>query len=84
LATVVFSTAVGGAAASPKRGGKIAFYSDRDGPFEIYVMKASGSVPRRLTTTTKPEDVGTSKEQAALWPRWSMASESPSNLELRS
>lgn len=30
-------------------GQRIAFASDRDGNFEIYVMKANGSSPTRLT-----------------------------------
>jgi len=67
---VVLAAACGGTATAPNYGGKIAFSSDRDGPFDIYVMKADGSSVRRLTTS-RPDDVGTSKELAALWPRWS-------------
>lgn len=73
LASLVFLV-TGYGSTSQVRGpyaGKIVFYSDRDGPFEIYVMKADGSGARRLTTTGKPKDVGTSKEQAALLPEWS-------------
>jgi Tol biopolymer transport system component len=66
-AAVLGSTTAVGAARTPKLGGKIAFYSDRDGPFDIYVMKADGTGTRRLTTS-KPKGA---KEQAALWPRWS-------------
>ena len=34
---------------SPVPAGKIAFYSERDGNGEIYVMNADGSAPTRLT-----------------------------------
>ena len=38
---------------------KIAFYSDRDGPFDIYVMDANGGGETRLTNTT-----------VHTWPQW--------------
>ncbi len=79
LAGLVAALVVSGAAAAtvaaveaaPGYGGKIVFYSDRDGPFEIYVMRADGSSVRRLTQTSRGEDVGTERERAALFPRWS-------------
>ena len=70
IAAVVLAAACGGTASAPKYSGKIVFYSDRDGPFDVYVMKADGSSVRRLTTS-RPDDVGTANELAALWPRWS-------------
>jgi Tol biopolymer transport system component len=33
----------------PPDGSKIAFFSTRDGNYEIYVMNADGSDPRNLT-----------------------------------
>jgi Tol biopolymer transport system component len=36
--------------AYPGLNGKIAFASERDGDFEIYLMNADGSDPTRLTT----------------------------------
>jgi Tol biopolymer transport system component len=40
-------------AASLERGGKIAFMSDRDGDFEIYVMNADGTAATQLTDNTE-------------------------------
>jgi Tol biopolymer transport system component len=71
LGLLALALVAGAVAGGPKYAGKIAFYSDRDGPFDIYVMKADGSDVRRLTTSGDAEDVGTSRERAALWPRWS-------------
>jgi|DewCreStandDraft_4_1066084.scaffolds.fasta_scaffold17006_5 TolB protein len=38
-------------------GGKIAFYSDRDGNWEIYVMDANGSNQTRLTNNSAEDGV---------------------------
>jgi TolB protein len=55
----------------PSYQGQIAFHSDRDGLFEIYTQGADGRDVKRLTTTGDADDVGTERERAALWPRWS-------------
>jgi TolB protein len=58
--------------ATLRYGGKIVFYSDRTGTFEIYVMRADGTGVRRLTTTkNKRADMGKVRERANFWPRWS-------------
>lgn len=44
------------AAAFPGANGKIAFESQRDGNFEIYVMDADGSNPTRLTNNTVKDE----------------------------
>ena len=44
-------------------GGRIAFASDRDGNFEIYVMDADGSNQTRLTNTP-------GREQEVEWSLW--------------
>ena len=49
LATVVLLAACGSGTAPPLAQAKIAFISDRDGNFEIYVMDADGSNPTNLT-----------------------------------
>jgi TolB protein len=59
------------ASAGPRYRGKIVFYSDRGGPFEIYVMRADGTDVRQLTHVSDGKDVGTERERAALFPRWS-------------
>jgi Tol biopolymer transport system component len=69
---LVTATPSAGAAEKPKYTGKVVFYSDRAGTFEIYVMRTDGRDVRRLTTTqNKPADMGTPRERANLWPRWS-------------
>ena len=50
LTSVIFPRA--GHAAFPGTNGKIAFQSDRDGNFEIYVMNADGSGQTRLTNNS--------------------------------
>lgn len=45
----------------PGRNGKIAFASDRDGDFDIYLMNADGTGPVKLTDNTSVD----------LYPDWS-------------
>jgi len=44
------------ASSTPKVNGKIAFSSDRDGNYEIYVMNPDGSGQTRLTTNNSKEE----------------------------
>ena len=68
LAALVFALVVGsitlvpaGRAAFPGTNGKIAFFSGRDGDYEIYTMNADGTNPTRLTSSLGEDS----------WPEWS-------------
>ena len=58
VVTVAFTTTAGGWQRDrlyPPPGGKIAFHSDREGQFDIYVMKPDGSEVTRLTDAPRSD-----------------------------